>query len=84
MKHLKAAAHYIAYDNGMVNRQSNVDSVVNDMLITAFKTSEDLHFVNHFLSTLSDEDLETLCCGEEGSVQCPASVNNVLNAMFGE
>lgn len=82
MKYLERAAIHIAYDNGMVNRNNSHEIVIGEMLSNAIRTGEDLSAVDNFLSTLSDEDMETLCCGEYGVVKCSESVDRVLNAMF--
>lgn len=82
LHNLGRAAVLIAYDNGMINRHTFQDVVINEMLHSASKTGENLYAVDSFLGELSDEELETLCCGEQGVVSCPENVDIVLNAMF--
>lgn len=85
---IRKAALNIAYDNGMVNRMNTEQQFMigaNEVL----KEYTDYMAIENFLATLTDEQLDTLCTGEEQEQviilrACPiaAKVNDLLEAIF--
>lgn len=81
------AAKEIWYDNGMINRlepEAEKIALLLDWLQTI--DSKLLELIELELSKLSDEDLHTVCCGEETEQERLASlsVNQFLNRIFDE
>lgn len=80
---LWAAAWAIAHDNGAINRVEDSKEVILRMAEGAIKEQgANLVSAELFLANLSPEDFEELCIGEEGKVEAPEYVSDVLNAMF--
>lgn len=84
------AAKAIWYDNGMVNREEPEEQHMAK-LIPWLNTWYQMYptqitAIDLELSTLSADDLETVCCGEETEQEILASalVNNFLNLIFDE
>lgn len=81
------AAKEIWYDNGMINRLEPEAEKV-ELLLNWLQTldSKLLEPIELELSKLSEEDLETVCCGEETEQERLASesVNEFLNRIFDE
>ncbi len=81
------AAKEIWYDNGMINRLEPEAEKV-ELLLNWLQTlnSEMLDQIELEISKLSDEDLETVCCGEETEQERLASksLNEFLNRIFDE
>lgn len=87
MINIRRAIKSIAYDNGAVNRTQTIDEllgVVEPLVSNAF-TPEVLASVDAFLADLSEEELETICNGEESEVEllaAPEGTDEVLNFIF--
>ncbi len=91
---IKAAALNIAYDNGMVNRFWSEKSVldgVENLLQVQSPTLDFLERADAFLHGLSEDDLMTLCAGEESDMKAillrappeiQTKLNNLLNDVF--
>lgn len=80
---IHTAACHIALDNGAINRTTSSKEVLERMYEAALKEHKELlPQTEAFLAALSEDDLEELCCGEEGVVEAPEFVSNVLLAMF--
>lgn len=81
------AAKEIWYDNGMINRME-LESEKVELLLNWLQTLDSnlLETIELELSKLSEEDLETVCCGEEIEQERLASksVNEFLNRIFDE
>ena len=81
------AAKEIWYDNGMINRLEPESEKV-ELLLNWLQTldSKILEPIELELSRLSEEELETVCCGEETEQERLASesVNEFLNRIFDE
>ena len=81
------AAKEIWYDNGMINRLEPESEKV-ELLLNWLQTldSKILEPIELELSRLSEEDLETVCCGEETEQERLASesLNEFLNRIFDE
>jgi len=81
------AAKEIWYDNGMINRIEPESEKV-ELLLNWLQTLDSnlLETIELELSKLSEEDLETVCCGEETEQERLASksVNEFLNRIFDE
>lgn len=81
------AAKEIWYDNGMINRLEPESEKV-ELLLNWLQTLDSnlLEPIELELSKLSEEDLETVCCGEETEQERLASksVNEFLNRIFDE
>lgn len=63
---IKKAALLIAYDNGLINREESENLFLDrvDSILGADGVYlEDLKKIDMFLLSLSDEDIDTLCCG---------------------
>lgn len=83
---LKAATE-IWYDNGMVNRDEPYGvkvELLNQWLMTL--DSSEIMLAETELSKLSEDDLHTLCCGEETEQDRIGSpfINEFLNRIFDE
>lgn len=81
------AAKEIWYDNGMINRlepEAEKVELLHNWLQTL--NNEMLDQMELELSKLSDEDLGTVCCGEETEQERLASeqLNDFLNRIFDE
>lgn len=80
------AAKEIWYDNGMINRLELESKV--ELLLNWLQTLDSnlLETIELELSKLSEEDLETVCCGEETEQERLASksVNEFLDRIFDE
>lgn len=64
---VRKAAMLIALDNGLINRFCSEESWINKVEAAIFADGvpqQDVQSLETFLLTLSEEDLETLCCGE--------------------
>lgn len=86
-KSIKKAAQEIWYDNGMINRLEPLGEKLE--LLSKWLLKQDeiiLMKIESELSALSDDDLETVCCGEESEQERLASnlVNEFLNQIFDE
>ncbi|CEI54498.1 hypothetical protein [Acinetobacter bereziniae] len=81
------AAKEIWYDNGMINRIEPESEKVG-LLLNWLQTLDAglLEPIELELSKLSEEDLETVCCGEETEQERLASLatNEFLNRIFDE
>ena len=65
---IKTAALTIAYDNGMINRETSEEDFLDrcDAVIGADGVDlHDLLKINDYLCSLSDEQMNDLCCGEQ-------------------
>lgn len=81
------AATEIWYDNGMINRHEPYGvkvELLNQWLMTL--DSNELMLAEAELSKLSENDLHTLCCGEETEQDRIGSpyINEFLNRIFDE
>lgn len=82
--YLERAAELIALDNGAINRLYSRDQVV-DKMIKAVKANYPVEVraeVEEFLSGLTAEELDDLCCGDQDEAEAPQIVKDVLNYMF--
>lgn len=64
---IQKAAIIIALDNGMINRFCSEKEFLENAAGAIFADGvpeEDVRQLETFLSGLSEEDLETICCGE--------------------
>lgn len=73
----------IAYDNGLVNRDMSEDRAITIIeTIVKLASFVDVNLIHKELSLLSDEDLNTLCCGEHGAVKVSKLAHEFLNTIF--
>lgn len=64
---VRKAAILIALDNGLINRfcsEENWISKVEEAIFADGVPQQDVQALEDFLKTLSEEDFETICCGE--------------------
>jgi len=83
---LQLALFEMAYDNGAINRERTEESVIESGIASLVGYSdEDLAEVSAELSTLTLEELGTVCTGDQDDPVCKArsaKLNDVLNALF--
>lgn len=87
---LLRATECIALDNGGINRYRPLEQQQKEALAWIERQPTTLmEAVDAWLSTLSDEDLETVCCGEFSAAQellasAPPFTDDTLNNYFDE
>lgn len=87
---LARAAFSIAIDNGGINRLRSVAQWRREFLKWAAKRPDDmLRPIDQWLAALTDEQMETVCCGEASEteaalVSAPAFTDDLLNDYFDE
>lgn len=80
---LNAAAWLIAHDSGAINRAEDSSAIIAQMQQSAIDYHQaNLSLAEQFLSGLSEDDLEELCCGEEGVISAPEYVSEILDTMY--
>lgn len=87
---IKKAALEIAYDNGMINRFVSPETFLkscNPALSATGVDVSDLKKLDDWLMGLDNQDLETVCCGEqtdmEGiSLTCPTGGPDNVKLVF--
>lgn len=75
---LRRAALEIAYDNGMVNRTTTEEKWLTslDPIVGATGVDHaDLQAMSEFIDTLTEEELNELCCGGQGEPEQEAVLN---------
>jgi hypothetical protein len=83
-----SAAKEIAYDNGLINRHQTEDAFMSKVYHLVLSKPELLgREYDAFLRTLSNDDLDTLCCGEETDqqqieAQGPKGLSDFLTEVF--
>lgn len=93
MKGIRRAALEISYDNGGINRMRSEADLKRDLRAflrsTDLVTAAELRAVDRWLSALTDEEMNTVCCAEETEMQCfmrlrgaPPKTNDLLNEIF--
>lgn len=68
---VRKAAMLIALDNGLINRFCSEETWIGKVEGAIFADGvpqHDVRMLENFLLTLSEEDLETLCCGEHSEM----------------
>jgi hypothetical protein len=88
--YIKKAALILAYDNDMINREEPEDLfLANCAMSLASVTHLELIQLDEWLQTLTDEQMETLVCGEESEMRalealCPTGGpdNQPLSKIF--
>lgn len=81
---LERAVKEMAYDNGAIHRNNTEEALLKRVmtyLVSTFKATE-LQQVDMELGALTDDDLETLVCGEQGVVKVSDLSEKVLNEAF--
>jgi len=87
---LARATLLIALDNGGINRGRSVEKQRRDVArFLAKRPSELLEPIDAWLSQQTDEQMETICCGEHTEVQAalagaPPFTDDLLNEYFDE
>lgn len=88
-EHIRNACIYISYANGGVNRDRSIVTVLGNIssFLDEHRGVFDLPKIDQFLSTLSADDIETLCDGDQDEAEkiCesgPNGVHELLNAYF--
>lgn len=80
---IKKATIEIAYDNGAVHRGRTEQDVLNSVEpVLRSKLAHQLEAAERELAGLSPDDLETLCCGEQGVVDCSDLTEELLTDIF--
>jgi hypothetical protein len=87
VENIHKAAELIWYDNGMINQFEPLRIKLD--LLNKWLLKQDWHLVmmvDSELATLSEDDLTTVCCGEESEQERLASpaVNDFLGCIFNE
>ena len=84
------AALQIALDNGGIHRGRSVDQMKKELhRWLAGQPEEEIQPIDAWLSSLSDEDLSTVCCGERSDVEevlsaAPPFTDDFLDRYFNE
>lgn len=84
------AAKEIVYDNGMVHRYNNEKDILEQIETSLSSVDyDDLESIDDFLISLNEEEVNTLCCGEESECKIitsrydnPELLQNVLDLIF--
>jgi len=80
---IKKATIEIAYDNGAVHRGRTEQDVLNAVEpVLRCRTITELEAAEVELAGLTFEDLETLCCGEQGLVEATPATELLLTDIF--
>ena len=87
---IERAALEISYDNGGINRDRTEASMLHELrqfLASSPVPAAELQTINDWVAALSDEDLCTVCCGEETASRAavrgsPAGTDELLNEIF--
>jgi len=84
------AALLVALDNGGINRDRSREDFESALqFFLGDRTEDNLPEIDRWLAGLSDDDLDTACCGEETEMleflkQSPKGTDALLNAIFEE
>jgi len=87
---IKKACLIIEYDGGGINIHRTLDRFSEDFRLFIESSDLDpaeLRAIDHYLATLSEEDLEVACCGEQEDqksilVNCPPNTTELLDDWF--
>lgn len=87
---IKRAALEIAYDNGGINRHRTEAAMLRALdKFLASQPNEVLPDIDRWLSSLSDDELQTVCCGDQFDQEAitrtaPPFTNQLLDDCFNE
>lgn len=87
---IKRAVLAIAYDNGGINRYRTEKDMLRELeSFLVRQPSEILPDIDRWLASLSDDDLQTVCCGEHDdqlalTKTAPPFTHQLLNDYFDE
>jgi hypothetical protein len=81
---IERAVTEMAYDNGVIHRSNTEESVKTRVMqyIQGQFSSTDLATAEAELAALTQDEFETLTCGEEGVVKVSDTTNRILNEIF--
>jgi hypothetical protein len=87
---IRRAALAISYDNGGINAIRSEKQMLRELaLFLERQPAEILANIDAWLSSLSDDDLNTICCGEVSEADrllrdAPVFTDGLLNDFFNE
>jgi len=80
---IKKATIEIAYDNNCVHRGRTEETMLADAAqVLTTRSITELEAVELELKALDEEELMTLCCGEQGVIEATSQTERLLTDIF--